>query len=339
MKLPMKPLVIRTIEGEKIDRFPVWMMRQAGRYMPEYRALKERYSFSELCLNSELSVEVAMQPIKAFDFDAAILFSDIMIPARALGFDITFAPGPVVGNPIRSVDDIEALPVTSDLEPLTPVFEAVKLLKEQIADRALFGFAATPWTLACYLIDQKPFKHFERSTIWLNQRPRELHLLLEKLTELTVAYTLEQVKAGADIIQLFDSWGGILPKASYDEFSLNYSNKVFKALKLTNAKTILYINGASHLTENLGRSLADGFGIDSRATLSDFEKAFSNKTLQGNLDPSVLFGSSVREDTIRLLSGLYRKTQFILNLGHGVLQETPHGAVRDFVAAAKEFKL
>jgi uroporphyrinogen decarboxylase len=229
--------------------------------------------------------------------------------------------------------------VTSDLEPLTPVFEAVKLLKEQIADRALFGFAATPWTLACYLIDQKPFKHFERSTIWLNQRPRELHLLLEKLTELTVAYTLEQVKAGADIIQLFDSWGGILPKASYDEFSLNYSNKVFKALKLTNAKTILYINGASHLTENLGRSLADGFGIDSRATLSDFEKAFSNKTLQGNLDPSVLFGSSVREDTIRLLSGLYRKTQFILNLGHGVLQETPHGAVRDFVAAAKEFKL
>jgi len=335
----MKPLLIRSIEGEPIERFPVWIMRQAGRYMPEYRALKERYSFSELCLNPELSVEVALQPIKAFDLDAAILFCDIMIPAKALGFDISFAPGPVVANPIKTFEDIKRLPSFCDLDPLKTVFKAVELLKKEIGNRALFGFAGTPWTLACYLLDQKPFKHFERTSIWLHQNPTALHLLLEKLTELTVSYVMAQVRAGADVIQLFDSWGGVLPAAQYQEFSLNYTNRVFRALKETNSKSILYINGASHLVTPLTKVEADGIGFDSRTNLETFDLAFEKHTLQGNLDPSALFDPAVKELTQKLLKKLTRKNRFILNLGHGVLQETPHEGVREFIAAVKEFKL
>lgn len=335
----MDPLLIRSINGEKIERFPVWIMRQAGRYMPEYRALKERYSFSELCMNSELSVEVALQPIKAFDPDAAILFSDIMIPARALGFDISFSPGPVVGNPIRTADDIERLASTCDLESLKPVFKSVELLKKEIGNRALLGFAATPWTLACYLIDQKPFKHFERSSIWMHKNPQALHQLLEKLTQLTISYVTEQIRAGADLIQLFDSWGGILPETYYQSFSLDYSNQIFRAIKELNAKSILYINGASHLETTLHKVQADGISIDSRTSLRNFDRTFPNHALQGNLDPSVLFSADVKETTKSLLNELTRKSKFVLNLGHGVLQETPHEGVRDFIAAAKEFSL
>lgn len=335
----MKPLLIRSIEGEKIERFPVWIMRQAGRYMPEYRALKERYSFSELCLNPELSVEVAMQPIKAFDLDAAILFCDIMIPAKALGFDISFSPGPVVGNPIRTLEDVHQLPSVCDLDSLKTVFKSVELLKEEIGNRALLGFAGTPWTLACYLLDQKPFKHFERTSIWMHKNPVALHLLLEKLTELTISYVMEQVRAGADVIQLFDSWGGILPNADYENFSLNYSNRIFRSIKETGAKSILYINGASHLKSQLHKVQADGISIDSRTSLKDFDQTFLEHTLQGNLDPSALFGQDVKGSTKSLLKELSRKNRFILNLGHGVLQETPHEGVREFIAAVKEFSL
>ena len=333
----MKPLVIRSMLGEKIERFPVWMMRQAGRYMPEYRALKEKYSFSELCLTPELSVQVAMQPINEFDFDAAILFSDIMIPARSLGFEIGFAPGPVVGNPIRTREDIQKLTTNIGLESLKNVFEAIKLLKPEIGNRALFGFAGTPWTLACYLLDQKPFKHFERSTIWAEKEPEALHLLLEKLTALTIAYTSEQVKAGADIIQLFDSWGGILTEKNYEEFSLNYSNKVFCELKKLNCKTILYLNGASHLENPLLKLEADGISIDSRTSVKKFSEVFPNQTVQGNLDASVLFGPNVFQKTKEILNSLGRESKFILNLGHGVLQETPYEGVREFIRAAKEY--
>jgi len=290
-------------------------------------------------LNSELSVEVALQPIKAFDFDAAILFSDIMIPARALGFDISFQPGPVVGNPIRTASDVDQISGSPNLEELQTVFEAVRKLKASIGNRGLYGFAATPWTLACYLLDQKPFKHFERSTIWLNREEQTLRKLLDKLTELTIAYVREQVKAGADVIQLFDSWGGILPAEEYSNFSLPYANRVFEALKKENVHTLLYINGASHLSSILTGTSANGVSIDSRASISDFDSLFVGRCLQGNLDASVLFGSSVYERTTALLSSLKRDSQFVLNLGHGVLQETPWEGVQEFVRAAKEFRI
>lgn len=327
------PLIVRAIKKEEIPRFPVWMMRQAGRYLPEYRQMKEKYSFSELCLNSELSVEVALQPISRFDFDAAILFSDIMIPARALGFEIEFNPGPVVGNAIKTTKQIEQLSTSPDLECLREVFSAVRGLRNALPEQiGVIGFAATPWTLACYLLDQKPFKHFERSLIWAEKEPESLKLLLAKLTELTRLYITEQVRAGAQVIQLFDSWGGILPPARYQELSLDYTEQVLQAA--SPASTILYVNGASPYLESLNSSKVDVLSVDSKTELSSLTKA-----IQGNLDASVLFGATVKEQTLRMLSGLGRNTGYVANLGHGVLQETPVEGVRQFVESVKSFKL
>jgi len=333
------PLLLRSLRGEPIERFPVWIMRQAGRYMAEYRQMKERYSFSQMCLTPEVAVEVTLQPIKAFGFDAAILFSDIMIPARALGFDIDFAPGPVVKNPICGPEDLTRISADPDLNTLRPVFDAVKMLRSSLGHEALIGFAATPWTLACYLIDQKPFKHFERSVIWSQTDRKFLTTLLEKLTELTIAYTTEQVRSGAQVIQLFDSWGGILPADLYKEFSLPYANRVFEALKKEGAQTILFVNGASHLTGALECMSADGLSVDSRCALDQLDRQFSSKALQGNLDSSSLFSKEIESHTKRMLSLLTRKTKYVANLGHGVLQGTPREGVQKFVETIKGYSL
>jgi len=337
-QLNNNPLLLRSLRGEKIERFPVWMMRQAGRYMPEYRAMKERYSFLEMCLTPEISTEVALQPIKAFDLDAAILFSDIMIPAKALGFQIDFAPGPVVRNPITTVDDIHRLPAIPDLNELSPVFSALKLLKQELKAQALIGFAATPFTLACYLLNQKPFKHFERSLIWIRKDPENFKRLLESLTSLTLAYVLEQIKSGAQVIQLFDSWGGILPKDLYQEFSLTYSDRIFAVLQ-KQAEGILYLNGALPYLELLEISEARTISIDSKTELTEAEAQLPSKGLQGNLDSSALFSSDVPGLTKEMLLKLKRSSRFVANLGHGILQETPLTGAQEFVTAVKEFKI
>lgn len=328
-------LILRAIRQEQIPRFPVWMMRQAGRYLPEYRQMKEKYSFSELCLTPELSVEIALQPIRRYKFDASILFSDILIPASALGFKLRFNPGPVVDNPVTTSAQIKALSDTPDLNCLRPVFDAVSGLRKALPqETGLIGFAATPWTLACYLIDQRPFKHFERTIIWAQKEEAALKLLLDKLTRLTELYIREQVKAGAEIIQLFDSWGGVIPPARYAELSLNYTERVLKAA--SPAATILYLNGASPYIAQLNSSCADVISVDSRTEL----RAISpKKSVQGNLDPSVLFGKRVRESTEQMLAETGRTTGFIANLGHGVLQETPVEGVAEFVEAVKGYRV
>lgn len=334
-----EPLLLRALRGESIERYPIWVMRQAGRYMEEYREMKARHSFSELCLVPELSVEVALQPIRAFGFDAAILFSDIMIPARTLGFGIDFAPGPVVKNPVKTGTDIQHLPQTPDLSPIKTVFEAIRTLKGELKGEALIGFAATPWTLACYLLDQKPFKHFERSLIWAQTEPLLLKRFLELLTVLTIEYTIEQVKAGAQVIQLFDSWGGILPPEMYQEFSLFYSNRIFQKLNDAGAETILYLNGAAPYEEQLQTLRAGGLSIDSKCSLSRFSATFPKLALQGNLESTILFSNDVESKTKEMLNSVNRKTSYIVNLGHGILQETPRASVRELVETVKSYAI
>ena len=338
------PLLVRALRFEPIPRPPVWLMRQAGRYMAEYRALKEQHSFLKLCQTPELACEVTMQPIDAFDPDAAILFADILLPLESMGLTIDFAPGPKVFNPIRTRKDVEAL--SDRAHGLDYVGESLRLIRAGLVARAqggerkaLLGFAGAPWTMACYAIDQTPYKHFEASQIMANREPETLKLLLEKLAAVTTDYLVMQFEAGADAVQLFDSWAGNLSLADYERFALPYTQQIFAELRRRGCLTMLYANGAGHLLSAMAKSGADGISVDSRMPLATAEQIVGEGiVLQGNLDPTALFApeKELRDTTKRMLHELKRRSGYIANLGHGVLQHTPPEQVKRFIECVKE---
>lgn len=331
------PLLIKALQGQAIPRPPVWLMRQAGRYMKEYRELKERYSFLELCKIPDLAVEVSLQPIKFLDPDAAIIFSDILIPLETLGFDIDFNPGPIVANPIRTSTDITQIKISSS--DTNPTAKSISLLKKELAsDKALLGFAGSPWTLACYLIDQGPYKGFLGTKVFANKNPEAMLKLLDLLSDVIADYLLSQISAGADAVQVFDSWGGILSEEEYKTYSLPYLEKIFEKLKST--QTILYTNGGDHLLKQIRTLPVSCISIDWRTSINRAEDLLGNKfAIQGNLDPTKLFKTSndVAFETSEMLKKLDRKTSYIANLGHGILPGTPPENVKVFVDTVKNF--
>ncbi len=314
--------------------------------MAEYRALKEQHSFLELCQTPQLACQVTMQPIDAFDPDAAILFADILLPLEAMGLKIDFNPGPKIFNPIRSREQIEVL--TTDSHSLKYVGESLRLIRTALEERAaksnterkaLLGFAGAPWTMACYAIEQTPYKHFEGTQIFSARDPKALHLLLEKLATVTTEYLLMQFESGADAVQLFDSWAGNLSLAEYEEFALPYTQHIFAELKRRGCPTLLYANSASHLLPAMARSGATGISLDGRIPLAEGERILGEQlALQGNLDPTALFAdeAALRRATKQMLAGLRRRTGYIANLGHGVLQHTPPERVQLFIDCVKE---
>lgn len=343
------PLLIQSINGSKIDRPPVWLMRQAGRYMKEYRDLKKLHGFLGLCRSPELAVQVTMQPIDYLDPDAAIIFSDILIPAEVLGFSVDFKPGPVVANPLRSSDDLKRLSTDLSFNKVNYVLQAISSLRKELTSRAeqskeprkaVIGFCGSPWTMACYLVDQVPYKGFQGSKVFAAQDPKTLHSFLKILSELLGNYLIAQLEAGADTVQIFDSWGGILNEEQYKEFATPYLNHMVETVKkATGAPVILYTNGGEHLLSVISQTPADVISVDWRNELDKIEKldCLKSKCLQGNLDPSILFSSKkvVTEKTREMLSQLDRKTKFIANLGHGVLQKTPPENAKAFVDEIK----
>lgn len=337
------PLLIRAIKGEQIERPPVWLMRQAGRYMQEYRDLKEKYTFLELCKIPELAVEVSMQPIKFLDPDAAIIFSDILIPLESLGFEIDFNPGPVVANPIRNEADVNNIKFSS-IEN-NPTSNSISLLKKELrklsGDRkALLGFSGSPWTLACYLIDQGHYKHFLGTKIFAYKNKNAILNLLDKLTKVISEYLISQIEAGADAVQIFDSWGGILSEEEYKVFSLPFLNKIIEQVSSKKAPIIIYTNGGDHLLEQIKTLKLDCVSIDWRTSLNRAENILGNRfSIQGNFDPTKLFldKESVRIETIAMLKEFSRKTAYIANLGHGILPATPPENVKAFVDEIKKF--
>lgn len=312
--------------------------------MSEYRALKEQHSFLKLCQTPELACEVTMQPIDAFDPDAAILFADILLPLESMGLKIDFMPGPKVFNPIRTRDDIEALgdrgvALEYVSESLRQIRQALDLRAGGGERKALLGFAGAPWTMACYAIDQSPYKHFEATQIIANREPKTLHLLLEKLTSVTTDYLAMQFEAGADAVQLFDSWAGNLSLSDYERFALPYTQQIFAELRRRGCLTILYANGAGHLLSAMAKSGADAISVDARMPLTTAEQIVGEHTaLQGNLDPTVLFApeAELRKATKQMLTELNRRSGYIANLGHGVLQHTPPEQVKRFIEYVKE---
>lgn len=339
-----RPLLIRALRGETIPRYPVWLMRQAGRYMPEYRALKEKHGFLTMCKTPELAAEVTLQPIRYLDADAAILFSDILMPAEGMGFSIDFAPGPIIHNPIKAADDVSRIKASEPMTATPYVMDTLRHLKPHLAtaNKALIGFAGTPWTLACYLIHQGPFKHFAGTVVFAKRHPQAFSALLEKLSAVVTDYLLAQHESGADVVQLFDSWGGNLSIDEYRHYSLPSIVTIVAALKKRGCPVIVYVGNGAHLLHALKDVGATAISIDWRTEFSDAEKILGATTaIQGNLDPASLFGATniVTTATLNMLNKVKRQTRFIANLGHGVLSETPPENVRAFVDTVRAFSL
>lgn len=324
---------INALLKQPVDCTPVWIMRQAGRYLPEYRALRQRVpDFMSLCKTPELACEATLQPLQRFDLDAAILFSDILTIPDAMGVGLQFvtAEGPKILRPVRTRQDAIALPIIDPIQDTGYVMEAVKLIRHELADRIpLIGFAGSPWTIATYMIEGGSSKDFFHSKTLLYRDPDTLHLILEKLATSIAAYLTAQIHAGAQAVMIFDTWGGALPAHLYPTFSCNYIDQIVKQLPRNyngqRVPVICFSKGvALSSIDRLADSGCDAVGLDWTVPLNEAKQRFGHKVaLQGNLDPGVLYGSpeSVQQEVKRVLDNIGPGTGHVFNLGHGI---TPH---------------
>lgn len=336
-------LLLRTLRGEQTERTPVWMMRQAGRYLPQYMALREKYGFFERCQTPELACEITIQPVDIIGVDAAILFSDILVVPQAMGLEVQLieSKGPVLPNPIKTSDDLQRLRLPDVNESLGYVFEAVKLIKQELNGRVpLIGFAGAPWTLLCYMVQGKGSKTFDEAKAFCYQQPALAHQLLQMITDTTIAYLKGQVKAGVDTVQIFDSWGGLLSKEDFETLSLPYINQIVQALK-DETLVIIFAKGAWYSLKEMSATGAHGLGIDwciTPAMARDL--AGDDIVLQGNFDPAKLLAPiSVIKKEVRSMLNNFGGNHHIANLGHGILPNVPVDHARAFVDTVKEYNL
>jgi uroporphyrinogen decarboxylase len=317
---------------------PVWLMRQAGRYLPEYLAIKERYSFWQMVRTPELAAEITLQPLARFPLDAAILFSDIMTPLPAMGVSVEFNPGPQVAKPVRTMADVAALriPVEDEIAPF--VSEAIKVVRSG-TDKPLIGFAGAPLTLAAYLVQGSGGGDYAAFRSWLRAEPAAAEYLLDVLAEVTTRYLRMQVSAGAQAVQVFDSWAGVHDTATYARFGVPYLRRVLDALGGAGVPRIYLAVAATHLYPQIARLPVEMLSVDWRNPLSDLRPVFGGKALQGNLDPATLLGPPdvvVAEVQRTLRAGL--GGPHVFNLGHGVLPGTPMDNVARLVDAVHAFR-
>jgi len=334
-------LIIRAARGERVDRTPVWMMRQAGRYLPEYRAVRKDIDFLTLCKTTELAVEVSLQPYRILDVDAIIMFSDILIPVEAMGQEVqlTEKKGPELPNPIRSRSQVEKLGVPDPLEKTGFVMEIIRELRKELAGKVpLIGFAGAPWTLAAYMVEGGGSKNYAEIKRLMYAEPRTLHALLDKISDTIILYLNAQIEAGVQLVQLFDSWAGELSPADYAAFALPYEQKIFSGLNRDATPVVLFINGCGNLLELMANSGADVLSIDWRIDLEEARRRIGESlTIQGNLDPCVLLSSPevIRAKALELIRK-GKGHRHILNLGHGILPMTPVENARAFINSAKQ---
>ena len=323
----MNDLFLKACRGEPVQRTPIWIMRQAGRYLPEYRAIRERVDFLTLCKTPDLAAEVTIQPVDRLGVDAAILFSDIMIPAESMGFKVAFKPGPVIDRPVRSEADIDRLRVGEPRDDVPFVYEAIRIVRRELADRVpLIGFGAAPFTLAMYLVEGGPSKNFAWIKRLLFAEPRAAHRLLDKISAVSERYLLAQIEAGAQAVQLFDSWAGILGPEDYGEFALPYTRRVIDSLRASGVPLIYFALNSSHLLEKIRECGSDVVGLDWRLELDEASKRLDGRfVLQGNLDPALLLATRdvIEARTRSILDLAADLPGHVFNLGHGILPQTP----------------
>ncbi|MBV8995640.1 MAG: uroporphyrinogen decarboxylase [Pseudonocardiales bacterium] len=323
--------LLAAARGERPQHAPVWFMRQAGRSLPEYRALRADQPMLAACMTPELACEITLQPVRRHGVDAAILFSDIMVPLHAagVGLDIVPGTGPVVHNPVRSASDVMALPVL-DPDAVAPVAATVRLLIAELGATPLIGFAGAPFTLASYLVEGGPSRHHERTKALMHAEPEVWHALLDRLAELTLTFLRVQVAAGVDAVQLFDSWAGALSERDYRQFVAPHSTRVLAGLAGTGVRRIHFGVGTGELLGAMAEAGADVVGVDWRVRLDAAAQRVRAArphrpvVLQGNLDPAVLLAGwpVVEREVRRVIAEGRAADAHVLNLGHGVLPET-----------------
>ena len=332
-------LLIRAANGQKVDRTPVWLMRQAGRILPEYRKIRNALSgFKELVETPHLAAEVTIQPVDILDVDAAIIFSDILVVPEAMGlsYEMIEKKGPYFPKTIRTADDLLNITVPDVAEKLWYVTEAIKITKRELNGRVpLIGFAGAPWTIFAYMIEGQGSKTFSNAKAFLYRNPETSHQLLQLITDTTIAYLKAQISAGADIVQLFDSWAGILTHDQYLEFGMKYVNQICNAIE--EVPLTVFAKGAFFALEDMNNLKCNTIGLDWNMNISKAVNIFSNtKTLQGNLDPCVLYGdfSLIRQKTKEMLNS-FANHRHIANLGHGVYPDINPDHVKCFIETVK----
>jgi uroporphyrinogen decarboxylase len=320
---------LRALLREPVDHTPIWIMRQAGRYLPEYRATRSRAgSFLDLCQNPDLACEVTMQPLARFPLDAAILFSDILTVPDAMGLGLYFetGEGPRFRDPVRSLADIERLPIPDPEQELRYVMDAVRLIRRELAGRVpLIGFAGSPWTLATYMVEGATSRDFAETKRLLYGEPQAMHALLQKVSAAVASYLNAQIQAGAQAVMIFDTWGGSLSPRHYREFSLAYMQRIVDELTREHegrrVPVILFTKGGGSWLEWQAETGADALGLDWTIEIAEAEARVGDRVaLQGNMDPSVLYAGDdvVRAEARRVLDGFKGRTGHVFNLGHGI---------------------
>jgi len=327
-------LFMRAIRGEATARRPLWIMRQAGRYLPEYRALRERHTFEQLSGDSALAAEVTLQPVTRFPLDAAIIFADLMSPVGALGLSVRFDPGPVLAKPVRTAADVDALRRPTPEEIAPEVIRALGIVRPALdTSKALLGFAGAPWSLAAYIVQGRGAPGFPALRALAARDPGLLNALLERLTDLAVHYVRAQVAAGADAVQLFDTWAGVLSRSSWEQLVRPHLVRFLEQTKDLGAPRILFVQDASHLVSGYAALPAEALAVDWREDLPALRQAVGPaKGLQGNLDPAILLAGP--DATARAASDLLKRMPargHIVNLGHGITPEAPIASVQALI--------
>jgi|TARA_B110000503_G_scaffold31884_1_gene51717 uroporphyrinogen decarboxylase len=332
-------LILRAAKGEITERTPVWLMRQAGRILPEYRKIRAKLSgFKELVETPELAAEVTLQPVDLLDVDAAIIFSDILVVPEAMGltYQMLEKKGPYFPKTLKTIQDLDQLHIIEGDE-LTYVYDAIKIVKAELNSRVpLIGFAGAPWTIFSYMVEGGGSKTFSEARKFLIQQPQLAHQVLEMITKSTLNYLKRQVAAGADLVQIFDSWAGILSPSQYREFSLPYIEQIVRSLETV--PVTVFAKGAYFAMKDMNNLSCQTIGLDWNMDIQKAKRLLADKTLQGNLDPAILYGdkNQIEKATDQMMKQFIGHPH-IANLGHGVYPDTHPDQVKIFIEAVKKF--
>lgn len=335
--------LLKACRREPVDATPVWFMRQAGRYLPEYRKLRDKYDFLTLCKTPELAAEITLQPVNILNVDAAILFADLLLPLEPMGVAIYFPDkGPVV-SPIQSAEDVDELRPVNPTESLSFVLSAIQMVNQSLPSKIpLIGFAGAPFTLASYLLEGGYSRNFIKTKQFMMEEPKAWHVLMEKISTVIIGYLVAQINAGATAIQLFDSWVGALSPEDYARYALPYSASILQALKKTKAPAIHFGTGTAGMLDLFSKAGGDVIGVDWRIGLEDaWSKIGGHQGIQGNLDPAALLAPLpiLKKEVDSILKKAAGKPGHIFNLGHGIFPQTPVDHVKAVVQWVKNHQL
>jgi len=335
-------LFLRACKRKPVERTPIWIMRQAGRYLPQYRAVREKYDFLTMCKTPEIAAEVTIQPVDIINVDAAIIFSDILVIPEAMGMklEIEEGKGPLFDNPLKNENDINSLKRLDPYKDLKFVMDAIVLTKKELNGKVpLIGFSGSPWTLLVYMVEGKGTKNFSEIKKFIFNNPKLAHRALELLSDSIVDYLNAQIESGADAVQIFDTWGGILSQEDFKEFSLLYIAKIIDRIKRKDEPVIVFAKGVHYHLRKLVKCGADVIGLDWTMDIGKAKNKIGDKAaLQGNLDPAVLYAGKekIKNEAIKVLDSIGEGSGHIFNLGHGILPDIDPEKVKYLVKVVKE---